>query len=143
MLSAWNARREAVQDASALAQAAFQAKEAAWMAFDVAKRARLDLFMSGFREISDCLKSIYQMITLGGNAELELVDSLDPFSEGVLFSVMPPKKAWKNISQLSGGEKVSTCFRLFFFIVYVGTCCPMFLFLDFTAFSLFSHSRLY
>jgi len=46
------------------------------------------------------------MITMGGNAELELVDSLDPFSEGILFSVMPPKKSWKNISNLSGGEKV-------------------------------------
>lgn len=46
------------------------------------------------------------MITLGGDAELELVDSLDPFSEGVVFSVRPPKKSWKNISNLSGGEKV-------------------------------------
>lgn len=44
---------------------------------------------------------------MGGNAELELVDSLDPFSEGIVFSVMPPKKSWKNISNLSGGEKVS------------------------------------
>ena len=25
------------------------------------------------------------MITLGGDAELELVDSLDPFSEGIVF----------------------------------------------------------
>jgi len=47
------------------------------------------------------------MITLGGNAELELVDSMDPFSEGIIFSVMPPKKSWKNISNLSGGEKVN------------------------------------
>ena len=47
------------------------------------------------------------MITLGGNAELELVDSMDPFSEGIIFSVMPPKKSWKNISNLSGGEKVA------------------------------------
>jgi len=47
-----------------------------------------------------------QMITLGGDAELELVDSLDPFSEGVVFSVRPPKKSWKNIANLSGGEKV-------------------------------------
>jgi hypothetical protein len=39
-----------------------------------------------------------------GNAELELVDSLDPFSEGIIFSVMLPKKSWKNISNLSGGE---------------------------------------
>jgi chromosome segregation ATPase len=28
------------------------------------------------------------MITMGGNAELELVDSMDPFSEGIVFSVM-------------------------------------------------------
>lgn len=49
-----------------------------------------------------------QMITLGGDAELELVDSLDPFAEGVVFSVRPPKKSWKNIANLSGGEKVWT-----------------------------------
>jgi structural maintenance of chromosome 4 len=53
-----------------------------------------------------------QMITMGGNAELELVDSMDPFSEGIIFSVMPPKKSWKNISNLSGGEKVNNHFWL-------------------------------
>lgn len=47
---------------------------------DVRKR-RLDEFMAGFNCISLCLKEMYQMITLGGDAELELVDSLDPFSE--------------------------------------------------------------
>jgi structural maintenance of chromosome 4 len=52
------------------------------------------------------------MITLGGNAELELVDSMDPFSEGIIFSVMPPKKSWKNISNLSGGEKVHSALRI-------------------------------
>jgi len=48
------------------------------------------------------LKEMYQMITLGGDAELELVDRLNPFSEGIVFSVRPPKKSWKNISNLSG-----------------------------------------
>lgn len=59
------------------------------------------------------------MITLGGDAELELVDSLDPFSEGVVFSVRPPKKSWKNIANLSGGEKVTPqdCLQLFFFMI--------------------------
>lgn len=51
------------------------------------------------------------MITLGGDAELELVDSLDPFSEGVVFSVRPPKKSWKNIANLSGGEKVGLAYK--------------------------------
>ena len=42
--------------------------------------------------ISLRLKEMYQMITLGGDAELELVDSMDPFAEGIVFSVRPPKK---------------------------------------------------
>ena len=29
-------------------------------------------------------------VTLGGDAELELVDSLDPFSEGIVFRLSPP-----------------------------------------------------
>ena len=39
-------------------------------------------FMAGFNRITMKLKEMYQMITLGGDAELELVDTLDPFSEG-------------------------------------------------------------
>ena len=70
--------------------------------------------MEGFSSISLRLKEMYQMITMGGNAELELVDSLDPFSEGILFSVMPPKKSWKNISNLSGGEKTLSSLALVF-----------------------------
>ena len=45
------------------------------------RKRRLDEFMAGFNVISLRLKEMYQMITLGGDAELELVDSLDPFSE--------------------------------------------------------------
>lgn len=78
------------------------------------KRKRLEEFMAGFNAISLSLKEMYQMITMGGNAELELVDSLDPFSEGILFSVMPPKKSWKNISNLSGGEKTLSSLALVF-----------------------------
>jgi structural maintenance of chromosome 4 len=77
--------------------------------YDQLKAKRLQEFMDGFTIITMKLKEIYQMITLGGDAELEIVDSLDPFSEGIVFSVRPPKKSWKNISNLSGGEKVCTC----------------------------------
>jgi structural maintenance of chromosome 4 len=58
------------------------------------------------------------MITLGGDAELELVDSLDPFTEGIVFSVRPPKKSWKNISNLSGGEKTLSSLALVFALHY-------------------------
>lgn len=78
------------------------------------KKNRFEEFMQGFGVISMTLKEMYQMITMGGNAELELVDSLDPFSEGVTFSVMPPKKSWRNISNLSGGEKTLSSLALVF-----------------------------
>src|SRR5271154_2107404 len=52
------------------------------------------------------------MLTLGGDAELELIDSLDPFVEGILFSVRPPKKSWKHIQNLSGGEKTLSSLAL-------------------------------
>ncbi|KAJ1735490.1 Structural maintenance of chromosomes protein 4 [Coemansia biformis] len=81
---------------------------------DDLRTRRLEEFMAGFNIISYKLKEMYQMITLGGNAELELVDSLDPFSEGIVFSVMPPKKSWKNISNLSGGEKTLSSLALVF-----------------------------
>merc|ERR1711934_878458 len=57
---------------------------------------------------------MYQMITLGGDAELELVDTLDPFAEGINFSVRPPKKSWKQITNLSGGEKTLASLSLVF-----------------------------
>uniref|UniRef100_A0A7N0V152 Structural maintenance of chromosomes protein n=1 Tax=Kalanchoe fedtschenkoi TaxID=63787 RepID=A0A7N0V152_KALFE len=82
--------------------------------YDDWRKKRLDEFMAGFNTISLKLKEMYQMITLGGDAELELVDSLDPFSEGVVFSVRPPKKSWKNIANLSGGEKTLSSLALVF-----------------------------
>lgn len=81
---------------------------------DTARRRRTDEFLSGFTVITGKLKEMYQMITMDGDAELELVDSMDPFSEGVVFSVRPPKKSWKNISNLSGGEKTLSSLALVF-----------------------------
>lgn len=54
-------------------------------AFEELRKQRLNEFMAGFNVITNKLKENYQMLTLGGDAELELVDSLDPFSEGIMF----------------------------------------------------------
>ncbi|CDR88346.1 related to SMC4-Stable Maintenance of Chromosomes [Sporisorium scitamineum] len=95
-------------------EATTQERDAAKQRYDDLRKQRLENFMAGFSVISSKLKEMYQTITLGGNAELELVDSLDPFAEGILFSVMPPKKSWKNISNLSGGEKTLSSLALVF-----------------------------
>lgn len=95
-------------------EAATAARDTVRRNCEAVRRARLEEFMAGFSAITLKLKEMYQMITLGGDAELELVDSLDPFSEGVVFSVRPPKKSWKNISNLSGGEKTLSSLALVF-----------------------------
>ncbi|CAG9533819.1 unnamed protein product [Cercopithifilaria johnstoni] len=82
------------------------------------KKQRMNEFMDGFTRIGLALKEMYQMITLGGDASLDLVDSLDPFSEGVSFGVRPPKKSWKQITNLSGGEKTLSSLALVFALHY-------------------------
>ncbi|CAN0055402.1 unnamed protein product [Discosporangium mesarthrocarpum] len=95
-------------------EVATAARNAARGLHEELRRKRLEEFMAGFGKITLRLKEMYQMITLGGDAELELVDSLDPFSEGIVFSVRPPKKSWKNIANLSGGEKTLSSLALVF-----------------------------
>ncbi|KAL4881066.1 RecF/RecN/SMC [Aspergillus karnatakaensis] len=109
-------RRRAAEHESRSADlaTALAGRDSAKSRLDGLRSARLNGFMEGFGIISLRLKEMYQMITMGGNAELELVDSLDPFSEGILFSVMPPKKSWKNIGNLSGGEKTLSSLALVF-----------------------------
>lgn len=85
---------------------------------DDVRKKRYTEFMQGFNIITKKLKEMYQMITQGGDAELELVDSMDPFSEGVSFGVRPPKKSWKFISNLSGGEKTLSSLALVFALHY-------------------------
>lgn len=48
---------------------------------DELRKKRLEEFMHGFGIISSKLQEIYQMVTIGGDAELTVVDTLDPFSE--------------------------------------------------------------
>jgi hypothetical protein len=68
-------------------------------AHEAMRKERLERFMAGFNTISLKLKEMYQMITLGGDAELELVDSLDPFSEVLQYHSLSSRLsllAWSN-----------------------------------------------
>ena len=111
---AWRKKEEEYCRRADELRALTERRDAARQEHDGLRKKRLDEFMAGFNAISLRLKEMYQMITLGGDAELELVDSLDPFSEGIVFSVRPPKKSWKNIANLSGGEKTLSSLALVF-----------------------------
>lgn len=53
--------------------------------FDNMKQQRKDEFFNGYNIIKMKLKEMYQMITLGGDADFEMVDNYDPFTEGIQF----------------------------------------------------------
>lgn len=77
-------------------------------AYEELRKKRLDEFMVAFNTISLKLKEMYQMITLGGDAELELVDSLDPFSE------VRGRQVWGKTGlegHLRGDLKENSCWR--------------------------------
>ncbi|RMZ56099.1 hypothetical protein APUTEX25_004523 [Auxenochlorella protothecoides] len=113
-IEAWRAKDAEYGVRAAELESATAQRDEVRRAHEDLRKQRLDGFMAGFNAVSLKLKEMYQMITLGGDAELELVDSLDPFSEGILFSVRPPKKSWKNIANLSGGEKTLSSLSLVF-----------------------------
>ncbi|KNH09500.1 structural maintenance of chromosome 4 [Perkinsela sp. CCAP 1560/4] len=68
------------------------------------REQRQSEFHEAFGQIRLRLKSLYQILTQGGDADLEYIDAHDPF-QGINFCVRPSKKSWKQIGQLSGGEK--------------------------------------
>lgn len=73
---------------------------------------RRNHFETGFKQISAKLKAIYHELSNGGDTDLEILDSLDPFSEGVQYQVKPKNKTWKSLSKLSGGEKTLSSLSL-------------------------------
>ncbi|KAI6185586.1 Structural maintenance of chromosomes protein [Aphelenchoides besseyi] len=89
-------------------------KQAHRRVYDRLSRMRSDEFMEGFQKIRLATQEIYQMLTLGGDANLEALDPLNPFKDGVAFVVRPPKKTWKQITNLSGGEKTLASLALVF-----------------------------
>lgn len=52
--------------------------------------------------ISDHLKEMYQTITIGGDAELSLVDTLDPFAEGIEFRLFVEESNRSNNLTVTG-----------------------------------------
>ena len=54
------------------------------------------------------------MITNGGTAEIVAVQTIDPFSDGLIINVRPPGKSWKQMINLSGGEKTLVSLSLVF-----------------------------
>jgi len=102
-------------------QAKDEARKAA-AAFLKIKKQRTKMFIDAFNHIDQALKIIYTDMTksskhpLGGNAYLTLDDSEEPFKGGMKFNAMPPMKRFRDMYQLSGGEKTVASLALLFAI---------------------------
>ncbi|CAI5521278.1 unnamed protein product, partial [Closterium sp. Naga37s-1] len=70
-------------------------------------RHRQDEFTAGLDAIRMRVKGIYQIMAPGGDADLAPVDPLDPFTQGIHFSVRPPQQQrWRSMADLDGREQV-------------------------------------
>ncbi|KAF5482401.1 hypothetical protein F2P56_002975 [Juglans regia] len=90
--------------------------------FNSVKEERYKLFMDAFNHISNNIDKIYKQLTksnthpLGGTAYLNLENEDDPFLHGIKYTAMPPTKRFRDMEQLSGGEKTVAALALLFSI---------------------------
>ncbi|KAK4408147.1 Structural maintenance of chromosomes protein 1 [Sesamum angolense] len=93
--------------------------------------SRHELFMEAFNHISGNIDKIYNELTksnthsvggvssthaVGGTAYLNLENPDEPYLYGIKYSAMPPTKRYRDMSQLSGGEKTVAALALLFSI---------------------------
>ena len=110
--------KETVDDFNTAKETGRKANEA----FNKVRKARTHKFNTAFKQIDAALKVIYTDMTksskhtLGGNAYLSLDDSDEPYHGGMKFNAMPPMKRFRDMEQLSGGEKTVAALSLLFAI---------------------------
>ncbi|KAH9924069.1 condensin complex subunit SMC1 [Fomitopsis serialis] len=90
--------------------------------FNDVKRRRCDLFNKAYNHISERIDQVYKDLTkgkaapMGGVAYLSLEDSEEPYNAGIKYHAMPPMKRFRDMDQLSGGEKTIAALALLFAI---------------------------
>jgi structural maintenance of chromosome 1 len=89
--------------------------------FEEIKKKRNDLFMEAFNAISRAINHIYQELTrsalnpnLHGTAYLHVENQDEPYLGGIKYTTMPPMKQFRDMEQLSGGEKTVAALALLF-----------------------------
>ena len=90
--------------------------------FSEVQRLRKTLFTECYEHISETLSVIYRDLTksskhpVGGSAYLTLDNHDEPYLGGTRFTAMPPMKRFRDMDQLSGGEKTMAALALLFSI---------------------------
>ncbi|KAL9940643.1 hypothetical protein V8E36_000131 [Tilletia maclaganii] len=90
--------------------------------FNQIKKKRCELFNKAYKHISERIDKVYKALTagkaapMGGVAYLSLEDDEEPYLSGVKYHAMPPMKRFRDMDQLSGGEKTMAALALLFAI---------------------------
>ncbi|KAH6918179.1 cohesin complex subunit psm1 [Coprinopsis sp. MPI-PUGE-AT-0042] len=90
--------------------------------YNEVKRKRCELFNKAYNHISDRIDQVYKDLTkgkaapMGGVAYLSLEDNEEPYNGGIKYHAMPPMKRFRDMEQLSGGEKTVAALALLFAI---------------------------
>ena len=88
--------------------------------FHSLRQRRIDLFTTAFQHVAQRIDAIYKELTRslsqpgGGQAYLSLESSEEPYLHGIKFTAMPPTKRFRDMEQLSGGEKTVAALALLF-----------------------------
>ncbi len=72
--------------------------------------------MDAFEQISSKIDEVYKDITrsVGSRAYLTLENLQEPYLEGIKYNAIPPNKRFRDMEQLSGGEKTVAALALLF-----------------------------
>lgn len=90
--------------------------------FNAIKQKRYDLFYKAYSHVAQKIDQVYKELTrsrthpLGGTAYLTLENNEEPYLDGVKYHAMPPMKRFRDMEQLSGGEKTVAALALLFAI---------------------------
>eukprot|EP00173_Palmaria_palmata_P002885 Plantae.Rhodophyta-Palmaria_palmata.ctg300.p1 GENE.Plantae.Rhodophyta-Palmaria_palmata.ctg300~~Plantae.Rhodophyta-Palmaria_palmata.ctg300.p1 ORF type:complete len:770 (-),score=230.19 Plantae.Rhodophyta-Palmaria_palmata.ctg300:811-3048(-) len=90
--------------------------------FETAKEERQELFNECFTHVADKISDVYKQLTrsnnypMGGTAYLSVEQQDEPYLGGVKFNAMPPTKRFRDMEQLSGGERTVAALSLLFAI---------------------------
>jgi structural maintenance of chromosome 1 len=107
--------KNSVEEFESIRKAARDAK----LHFESVKEKRFALFSECFQHISKQIDLIYKELTsgnlsIGGTAYLSLENQEEPYLEGIKYHAMPPLKRFREMEQLSGGEKTIAAMALLF-----------------------------
>lgn len=86
------------------------------------KKRRVDMFLKAYHHIAERIDGVYKELTkskaapMGGVAYLTLEDTEEPYKTGMRYHAMPPMKRFRDMDQLSGGEKTMAALALLFAI---------------------------